>query len=126
MGIFKNLFKGASKLDQEIIQAPPLHIEEEVNKIKSVEEKHNPKLGERIHHFDFMEFDLSLDRDVTEMYRLVAFEGKEKRFSFTIKCKQGNHELLQKAFEEIINFLKGERKLKNLPNNELLKGHFFD
>ena len=104
---------------------PPLDVEAQIAIIKSIEADQDIGLGKRIHQFSFREFELRLDRDVTGTYRLVANEGNERRYSFSIRCKKGNYQVLLTSFQEIINYLSGDRRFANLPNHEQLKGHYY-
>jgi len=104
---------------------PPFDINRQIEKIKQTEIDHEIPLGQRIISFQYKYFELSLDREITGMYRLIVYEGKDRRFSFSIHCKHKNYDALSTSFGEIIQFLDGDCRIKNLPNNEHLKGHYF-
>ena len=104
---------------------PPLNIEAQIAIIKSIEAEQDIGLGKRIHQFSFREFELRLDRDVTGTYRLIANEGNERKYSFSIRCTRGNYQALMTSFQEIIAYLSGDRRIADLPSHELLKGHYY-
>jgi hypothetical protein len=104
---------------------PPVDLQAKIDKIKQIEEEQNIDLGRRIYQFDYKQYELCLDRDVIGMYRVIAFIGKERRFSFSIKCEYKDYTNLKKGYEEIATFFDGDQHIRNLPNNELLKGHYF-
>jgi hypothetical protein len=113
-----------SKLNLEP-EWPPLNIPAQIEAIRQVEAKGDPGLGRCYHHFEFHEFDLRLDRDITNTYRLIVNQGRDRRYSFSIYCQPGDYTSLQKAFEEIIHFLEGDRRFADIPRRQDLKGHFF-
>ena len=104
---------------------PPFDINKQIEKIKQTETVQKIPLGQRIISLQYKYLELSLDREITGTYRLIVYEGKDRRFSFSICCNYKDYEALSKSFEEIIQFLDGDRRIKNLPNHENLKGHYF-
>lgn len=84
-----------------------------------------PEPGRRIHHFYFQHFDISLDMDITKTYRVTVTEGKERVYSFTIYSERENYEKLLTAYKRIIRFLKEDRNLRNLPDDDLMKGFYY-
>ncbi len=115
--------KKSSKSEQ--IDWPVVDLDKQIEAIKLVESEGDVELGKRIHQFDFHEFELRLDRDVTGTYRICANQGAERRFSFTIKTSHRDYDGLRGALDMITEFLSGERRIAHLPNNEIVKGHFF-
>ena len=81
--------------------------------------------GRRIHEFCHRNFTLRLDYDVTKTYRLTIYRGTERIYSFSIYCKACAADDLKIAYNRVITFLNGDRKLKELPDNDLLKGFYF-
>lgn len=82
-------------------------------------------LGRRIYQFNYGIFDVRLDRDITEHYRVTVYNGRERVYSFTVMAKEGEYEELKDGYRSIIDFLDGERKPSELPNSNTLKGHFY-
>ena len=120
--IFKRLF---TKPQPPEVDWPPVDLQAQIDKIKQIESEQEIDLGRRIYQFDYKQFELCLDRDVLGMYRVIAFIGKERRFSFSIKCKHKDYTNLIRGYEEIFIFFDGDHHIRNLPNNDLLKGHYF-
>lgn len=120
--ILKRLF---TKSTPREVEWPPVDLQVEIDKIKQIELEQKIDLGRRIYQFDYKQFELCLDRDVIGMYRVIAFIGKERKFSFSIKCKYKDYDNLKKGYEGILDFLDGDQHIRNLPNNDLLKGHYF-
>lgn len=102
-----------------------INIDAEIELIKSIETKHKTEPGRRIHVFGYLELELSLDLEITNTYRLVVFDGQEKKYSFSIQCKPGEYDKLKSGLEQATTYLAGERRIANLPKNNLLKGHYF-
>ena len=102
-----------------------ININAQIETVKLKETEDNIEPGRRIHYFPYLEFELQLDRDIIGLYRLVVNEGQNRRYSFTINCKQRDYESLRSAFEEIIQFLDGDRRIANLPNHDRLEGHYY-
>lgn len=82
-------------------------------------------LGRRIYQFTYGIFEVRLDRDITEHYRVTVFNGRERVYSFTVMAKEGEYEELRESYRTIIDFLDGERKPSELPDTGRLKGHFY-
>ena len=120
--IIRNIFQGGNDKNYE---PPVFEIETQIALIRNIEKQQIPEPGRRIHSFEYLEFVLSLDVEITGLYRLIAFEGKEKRYSFSIKGKPGNYDLLQEGLKQATTFLSSERKLKDIPNNEFIRGFYF-
>lgn len=82
-------------------------------------------LGRRIHQFTYGIFEVRLDRDITEHYRVTVFNGRERVYSFTVMAREGEYEVLRDGYRTIIDFLDGERNLSDLPDSQSLRGHFY-
>ena len=124
----KKLFKirnRSSLSDLDKTQWPAVDIDAQIEAMRNAEADQNIDLGRRIHYFPYRQFELHLDRDITGMYRVIANVGNERRYSFSITCQYGDYEALRTAYEEIFNYLKSNRRIADLPNNERLKGHYF-
>ena len=104
---------------------PPLDLNAQIDAIKQFQEENQPDFGIRIHQFDYKNLECRLDRDITGSYRLCVFEGTERRFSFTIRCESDDYDILRSSFQEIIEFLDGDRRIADLPKTERLTGHYF-
>jgi len=129
MDVMKKFFKDLKKLFQPPKSIEPekqtIDIDKQVEAVKKIEANEVIEVGRRIHYFSFLELELQLDRDITGMYRLVANEGENRRFSFSIRCEHKDYETLRKAFVEIIKFLNSDRRIVNLPKFDYLKGHYY-
>lgn len=123
--IVKHLKKISSRSVRKEIEWPPVNLDEQIEKVRTIEAEGDPGLGKRIHHFDYRQFELRLDRDITGMYRVIANVGNERRYSFSIRCSYKDYEALRICFEEIMEYLGGDRRIVNLPNHERMKGHYF-
>lgn len=121
MGLFSNLF---SKKDKQIKQQPEIDLKNEVSKIERAEKNGEIPLGKKIHSFEYGKLEIRFDRDITHNGRICIFEGEEKLFSFTVFAKEGEYDILKDAFESAIAFLEGDRNIKNLPENQVLKGFY--
>jgi hypothetical protein len=122
---FKSLRNRFSRRTTPATEGPLLDTGAEIEVIKRIEAAQDPGLGRVIHHFPYLEFDLWLDRDITGTYRVVVYQGKKRRYSFSIQCGHKDYEALRNGFEEIICFLGGNRRIVDLPKNKHLKGHYF-
>ena len=122
----RKLFQKVKKQNEKIpFDQPIVDIKAQIETIKIIEKENTIDLGKRIHQFEYLDFDLRLDRDITGMYRLVVFEGKNRRFSFSIRCKHKDYDSLRVSFEEIVRFLNGDRRIIDLPKHDRLRGHYF-
>ena len=104
---------------------PPVDLGKEIESIRNSESDTDIGLGRKIHGFPFHEFELCVDRDITGMYRLVVYQGTERKYSFSIRCKHRDYTALRSGFEEIVKFLEGNRRIADLPKQENLKGFYF-
>ncbi|WP_421775511.1 hypothetical protein [Gracilimonas sp.] len=118
----KNLFQ---RKKQPEVPVPEPNYAEIINKIKKAEETQDIQPGRKIHAFDYDLFELRLDRDITNQYRVTVFKGNERIYSFTVFAKKGEIEKLRSAYPHIVDFLKGEQKIATLPDSDLLKGFYF-
>lgn len=118
-------FGKKKKKESEQIDWPVVDLDAQIKTIRSVEDETEVELGKKIHQFDYHEFELRLDRDVTGTYRICANQGPERRFSFSVKTPHRDYKGLRDALELITEFLNGERRIAQLPNNDIVKGHFF-
>lgn len=117
--LFKKLF---TKEDQP---REPVDVQRIIRQIKEAEEKKDIPLGKRIHSFSYVDFQLNLDRDITEHYRITVYQGQERIYSFTIFAKERNYDILEQAYSQIITFMEGDRNIGSLPDDEILKGFFY-
>lgn len=96
--------------------------------VQCIREKENESdipLGRRIHSFHYKYLDFYLDREITRHYRVTVYRGRERKYSFTVFAKQGNYDILEQAFERIIDFIDGDQNLSDLPDDDVLKGFFY-
>lgn len=126
----KNLFRS---LRRAVQQTNGTHLPEperpdlgaEIATIQRAEAATPIEPGKRIHSFPVQELDLRLDRDVLGHYRITAWAGRERQYSFTVACAPGDYDELQRNFEEILHFLEGDRRPADLPDHAGLKGHLY-
>ncbi len=118
---FKKIFAAESKNQQSSDRIDILAVIEEV---KENEQKGVP-LGKRIHTFEYKMMEVRLDCDIASNYRVTVYEGKERRFSFTIFAKQGDYDTLEQVYDRIIGFLDGDRQISELPDDDTLKGFYY-
>lgn len=110
---------------EEAIAWPPVDLERVLAAVAEAEAAEPIGLGKRIYTFECQELELRLDRDVTGAYRVTAFEGAERRYSFTAFCARGDYACLRGALAAVVAYLEGERHLADLPKSEHVHGHFF-
>lgn len=81
--------------------------------------------GRRIHESHYRGLDLFLDLDITETYRITVYNGKERVYSFSVYCGQGEYEELKEAYRRIASFLEGNGDPGELPDDDRLKGFYY-
>lgn len=96
-----------------------------IAQIKERETKLDIPLGRRIHSSSHLNFDLYLDRDITKNYRITVFLGRDRIYSFSVFAHEGDYAILEEGYTQVINFLEGDRAIKDLPENETVKGFFY-
>jgi hypothetical protein len=121
MGFFDNLRTLLSKPKEP--EFPPLDLNAVLRKIKQKEADSKIEPGRKIHAFEYGLLEIRFDRDITLNGRICIFSGKERLFTFTVFAKQGDYDILKQAFVAVIEFLESDRSIKNLPDNNILKGH---
>lgn len=107
------------------VPVPEPNYVEIINKIKKAEETQEIQPGRKIYAFDYDLFELRLDRDITNQYRITVFKGNDRIYSFSVFVTKQEVQKLDEAYRIIISFLKGDRSLANLPDTDLLKGFYF-
>jgi hypothetical protein len=124
MSIIKQLlgWVRTSKKEEPI---PDINLTAQLEHIEKKEAANEIESGRKIHSFHYGMLEIKTDRDITEQYRIIVWQGKEWLFSFSIFSEQGEYEKLGKGFSEISDFLKGDQKISSLPDNDLLKGLFY-
>lgn len=123
INFLKKLFAGSDSPHKEPIPDPDYDTLLEAIIKKENSEDIQP--GKRIHKFDYRLFSIRLDRDITKNYRITVFQGNERIYSFTVFAKKGDFTKLRQAYPLVINFLKSEQNITELPDSDLLKGFFF-
>lgn len=121
MRFFSNLF---SKKEKQTKPKPEINLAKELSKIEEVEKAGDVPLGKKIHSFEYGMLEVRFDRDITHNGRICIFEGEDKLFSFTVFGKEGEYDILKNAFESVVTFLGTDRSIKNLPENQFLKGFY--
>lgn len=121
MGFFNNLRTLLSKPKEP--ESPPPDLNAVLWKIKQKEADSKIEPGRKIYAFEYGLLEIRFDRDITLNGRICIFSGKERLFTFTVFAKQGDYDILKQAFVAVIEFLESDRSIKNLPDNNILKGH---
>lgn len=121
MGFFNTVRSLFSKPKEP--EYPPLDLDSVLQQIEEKEKDSEIEPGRRIHAFEYGLLDIRFDRDVTLNGRICIFSGKERLFTFSVFAKQGDYDILKQAFIAVIDFLDGDRSIKALPHNNILKGH---
>jgi len=99
--------------------------DEIINQIRNREQQRKIEPGRRIHEKHFQGLDLFLDLDITETYRITVNRGRERIYSFSVFCGQGDYGELKKAYERVAAFLKSDRDMGSLPDDDHLKGFYY-
>lgn len=118
--LLKKFFKGNSSLEDSIPEPDYYSL---INTIKEKESSFEIQPGRKIHSFEYGALEIRFDRDITLNGRICVFKGAERLFTFTAFAKQGEYDILRNAFAYVIAFLKSERDIQNLPDNDILKGY---
>ena len=119
------LFAKKKNFKKQKTEKPDVDIPAQIDRIRAVEKESASDLGRLIHAFEYGDFVLRLDRDVTGTYRVMVTVGQERWYSFSVRSEHQDYAALQTAYEEIVDFLAGDRRLANMPSHEKLKGHYF-
>lgn len=122
---FKRFRKHYTTLNGQSLPSPSLDLDAEIETIRTAETSQHIELGKQIHSFTYQHLNLRLDRDILGMYRVTVNEGRERRYSFTITCGQGDYDALRDGFAEIAKFLNSDRRLDDLPQDDRVKGHYY-
>lgn len=104
--------------------AETLNPQKIVQKIRSREDDEMPR-GQTIYRLDYNGYHLILDREFTGRYRISVFNGQHKNYGFTIADQQISDEEFAVAWDQIIGFLDANPSIQTLPDNKLIKGHYF-
>ncbi|MDZ7716643.1 MAG: hypothetical protein U5J95_10565 [Balneolaceae bacterium] len=112
-------FKSENKPDESF------DVERVIQQIKEIEAKQDIPLGKRIHSSSHLNFDLYLDRDITKNYRITVFLGRNRIYSFSIFAQLGDYSILEKGYKQVVSFLEGDRVIKELPDNKIVKGFYY-
>lgn len=96
-----------------------------IDRIRESEQSGETEPGRRIHQFAHLHYDLRLDYDITDTYRITVSRGEERIYSFSVYCEPLAYDELIEAYRRIIDFLNGEQSLGELPDDALLKGFYF-
>lgn len=122
LSFFKKWF-GITPEDPEPL--PTLDLERAIEQIQKSEKASQTEPGRPIFKGRHTHFDIRLDRDITGHYRITAFYGTEKAYSFSVYSETTDFKSLSSAFKTVTGFLEGERNLRDLPDDDLVKGHYF-
>ncbi|NBC64380.1 MAG: hypothetical protein GVY07_01785 [Bacteroidetes bacterium] len=121
MGFFSNLFSNNHPSKQA---TPEINFDRVLANIEEKEKQKEIPLGKKIYDFHYGELLVRFDRDITHNGRICIYQGKERFYSFTVFAKEGEYDILEDALKSAIDFLKSDRSIKNLPDNEVLKGFY--
>lgn len=121
--MISDFFKKLISAEQEPQET--VDISQIIRQIKDREAKQEIPLGRRIYVFSYDDLQLSLDRDITENYRVTVTRGRERIYSFSIFANRGEYEILEEGYNQIIEYLDSDRKVSSLPENENIKGFFY-
>lgn len=121
MGFFSKLFSTNHQSKQIV---PEFDLERILSNIEEREKTKDIPLGKKIYDFEYGELQVRFDRDITHNGRICIFRGKERLYSFTVFAKEGQYDILKDALQSAIDFLKSDQSIKNLPDNEVLKGFY--
>lgn len=121
LDFFKRLLSSNHKPEPE----QELDLSQIMSQVEEKETSEEVPLGRRIHSCSYRYFQLYLDRDITKHYRITVYQGRERVYSFTIFALQGNYDILKDGYGRIINFLEGDQKIGDLPDDDILKGFFY-
>jgi hypothetical protein len=122
----RNFLKSLFQREKEPeVPVPEPNYTEIINKIKKTEESLDIQPGRKIHAFDYGLFELRLDRDITNQYRITVFRGSDRVYSFTVFITKQEVQKLDTAYRDVISFLKVNPGIAHLPDNDLLKGFYF-
>jgi head-tail adaptor len=122
LSFLKTLFQ-SNKKTEILVQDPDYAAL--IERIRKAEESQKIEPGKKIHAFEYDLFEIRLDRDITNNYRITVFQGNERIYSFTVFITKSEIEKLNEAYKCIIFFLKGDQSISSLPNNDILKGFYF-
>ena len=78
--------------------------------------------GKVITQLVYDELTVRIDRDVVGMIRVTASQDNERRYSFSLRCAPEEWET---ALDEIFQFLASDRRLRTLPKNDRIVGHYY-
>lgn len=121
MGFFSNLFSNNHLSNKA---APEVDLERILSNIEEREKTKDIPPGKKICDFEYGDLQVRFDRDITHNGRICIFQGKERLYSFTVFAKEGEYDILKNALESAIGFLNSDQSIKNLPDNDLLKGFY--
>ncbi|NBC02964.1 MAG: hypothetical protein GVY20_04575 [Bacteroidetes bacterium] len=121
MGFFSNLFSNNHPSKQP---APEIDLDRILANIEEKEKQKEIPLGKKIYDFHYGELLIRFDRDITQKGRICIYQGKERLYSFTVFAKEGEYDILKDALKSAVEFLQSDRSIKNLPDNDLLKGFY--
>lgn len=119
---FKKLFEKNSTLKKPI---PDPDFPAIINEIKEKESSVEIIPGKKIHEFKYNLFTLRLDQDVTENCRITVNRGNERVYSFTVFASPRAYKKIEQAYRDVIDFLKSERNISELPDSDQIKGFYY-
>lgn len=104
--------------------AETVDIPELVRQIRS-KEGDQPSQGKKIHSFQFQDYDIVLDREFNERYRISVFVDQQKVYGFNIEDKDISDQEFEQIWDRILHFLEESPSSKSTPETELVTSHFF-
>ena len=84
-----------------------------------------PKPGRTLLSFPHRNYQLRLDADVTQTFRLTAHQQSERVFAFLIHTDDAESEAFRDSLRQIFAYLTDRPSLKELPKTDQITGNFF-
>lgn len=101
---------------------PPPHAGDVAEAVRAAEAESAVEPGRLLHRFVYDELTIRFDRDVIGLLRITASKDEERRYSFSVRCASDEWD---DAFESVFAFLASGRSVRNLPNDDRVRGHYY-
>ena len=121
--MFKKIFE-LFKTDNQPPARESIDTKRIVQQIRNNEEEDRPS-GRKIYSFDFKNYHINLDREITGQYRISVFLGNHKVYGFLITEEDIPDQQFVEIWDQIIRFLDENPSPKKMPDSEELTAHFF-
>jgi hypothetical protein len=120
-----NFFRRIAQRQNGSVPLPAMWIEDQLAAVRYAEAAGAVLPGKRITSSLYRHLDLRLDKDMTGMYRIGVYEGRERRYSFIVRTPAGDYDGLKSAYQVVLGFLDGDRRIASLPDLPGIKGFYF-